>query len=257
MTSVACALKSAARAGLLAAAVITLTSCAGLSQVFKVLVGGESRTLRDRPPNESSAPSRPALLILAIDGMGRDLLYSMLAEGDLPELAALLGKDGAGLPSCVLRAGCLDHLPLHDRRRVGDDLHRRRAIGSRVHRKRVLRARDEAVRRADSRQRQCGRRRDIGLHRRVREQVAVRAHDLRDDAKARAGHSHLGLDEPVLSRSRSAAHDPHQRPRRGARRRFSKGTRRRTFRATCGRTSTRRTSKSFSIGSARSRPRTC
>jgi hypothetical protein len=102
----------ARRLGLLAATSLALTSCAGLSQVFKVLVGGESRTLRARAPNgPPGGPSRPALLILAIDGMGRDLLYSMVAEGDLPELAALLGKDTAGFSHAYFAPDVLTTVP--------------------------------------------------------------------------------------------------------------------------------------------------
>jgi hypothetical protein len=92
-----CRSRHAASLGLLVATSIALTSCAGFSQLVKVVFGGESRTLRDRAPSEApNARSRPALLIFAIYGMGRDFLYSMLAEGDLPELAALLGKGASG-----------------------------------------------------------------------------------------------------------------------------------------------------------------
>src|ERR1035438_4007932 len=58
---------------LLAAASLLLTSCAGVSQVVKVLFGGETRTLRERAPGEPHSPlRRPALLVLALDGMGGD-----------------------------------------------------------------------------------------------------------------------------------------------------------------------------------------
>lgn len=58
---------------------------------------GESRTLRERdeaaPPN---SPEKPGLLVLAIDGVGRDIVYAMLKQGEMPELAALLGRTDAG-----------------------------------------------------------------------------------------------------------------------------------------------------------------
>jgi hypothetical protein len=97
---------------LLAAASLLLTSCAGVSQVVKVLFGGETRTLRERAPGEPHSPlRRPALLVLALDGMGRDLLYAMLSEGDLPELAALLGKGPGGFPHAYFAPDVLTTVP--------------------------------------------------------------------------------------------------------------------------------------------------
>ncbi len=82
---------------LVLAAMVFLSACAAFSQLIRVVFQGEDRTLRTRasgaPPN---APSQHGLLVLAIDGMGRDLLYSMLTTGELPELAALLGKSTSG-----------------------------------------------------------------------------------------------------------------------------------------------------------------
>jgi len=51
------------------------------------------------------------LLVVAIDGMGRDLLYSMLHDGELPELAALLGKDASGFPHAYFAPDVLTTVP--------------------------------------------------------------------------------------------------------------------------------------------------
>ena len=42
----------------------------------------------DGPPND---PSKPGILLLALDGVDRKLLYQMLRAGELPALEALLG----------------------------------------------------------------------------------------------------------------------------------------------------------------------
>ncbi len=79
-----------------AAAGLALTACAAFSQVVKVVTEGDKRTLRALGSDTASnSPSRSTLLILAVDGIGRDLLYSMLTDEQLPELAALLGKGHA------------------------------------------------------------------------------------------------------------------------------------------------------------------
>jgi hypothetical protein len=68
--------------------------------------------LRTRAAGEPpSSPSLPGLLIVAIDGIDRDLLYSMLREGDLPELAALLGRQGAAFPHAYFAPNVLTTFP--------------------------------------------------------------------------------------------------------------------------------------------------
>lgn len=60
---------------------------------------GESRDLRDSdddPPRTALTERRPKLLVIAIDGIDRDLLYDMLRDGDLPGLARFLGRDASG-----------------------------------------------------------------------------------------------------------------------------------------------------------------
>ena len=79
-------------AGLVAGA--ALTGCAGW-QGIKLLVAGDNVELREPPEPDAANAARPDILLLALDGVGRDLLYDMLRDGELPELARLLGgSDG-------------------------------------------------------------------------------------------------------------------------------------------------------------------
>ncbi len=75
---------------LLAAIAITVF----VPNFFELLVAGDERDLRDQksPPPQRSEPT---VLVLALDGVDRALLYEMLRAGELPELAKLLGG-GAG-----------------------------------------------------------------------------------------------------------------------------------------------------------------
>jgi hypothetical protein len=61
------------------------------------MANGDTKDLRERAEQApaSSMARRPNLLVLAIDGVGRELLYGMLERGELPELAKLLAYQGA------------------------------------------------------------------------------------------------------------------------------------------------------------------
>ena len=97
---------------LLAAATCVVTACGPFSQLFKVVSEGDSRELRVRLAGQAAHSSAGApLLILALDGMGRDLLYSMLEHGDLPELGALLGREGAAFPHAYFVPNLTTTLP--------------------------------------------------------------------------------------------------------------------------------------------------
>lgn len=68
----------------------TLTGCKALS----LMTGGGDQTLRERPKDAPKAnPSNPPVLVLALDGVSRDLLYEMLRAGKLPRMTELLGGD--------------------------------------------------------------------------------------------------------------------------------------------------------------------
>lgn len=93
-----------------------LAACSLLSQskeVAELAVEGESRTLRDhRDPRGALAERRPDLLVIAIDGIDRDLLYRMLRAGELPNLARLLGgRRAGGFPHAHLDDRVLTTLP--------------------------------------------------------------------------------------------------------------------------------------------------
>lgn len=82
---------------LAAAALIALgVGCAPVAQTAKLL-GSDARQLRSPHPADAD-PKHPDLLVVALDGIDRGLLYPMLAAGELPELATLLGGSGAPFP---------------------------------------------------------------------------------------------------------------------------------------------------------------
>jgi hypothetical protein len=65
-----------------------------MEKAGEIIVNGQSIDLRERRAHaRPSAPETPPLLVLALDGVSRDLLYDMLRSGKLPNLAALLGGD--------------------------------------------------------------------------------------------------------------------------------------------------------------------
>ncbi len=81
-------------------------------RIFLLVAHGEARALRPDPGSERADPRRPKLLILALDGVDRSLLYSMLRSGELPELAGLLGGSaGARLPHACLDEQLVTVLP--------------------------------------------------------------------------------------------------------------------------------------------------
>jgi hypothetical protein len=109
--------KAARRIGLGLAAVGALAAAALLvrsPEVAELVVDGEVRELR--PDAEHALRPGPGdgtgLLVIALDGLGRDVLYDALRAGDLPELAALLGgQEGRDLPHAHLHPDLLAVLP--------------------------------------------------------------------------------------------------------------------------------------------------
>ena len=79
----------------LAQLVVTLTAVAACSpKAVKLVTGASDQKLRDRPADApKAAPESPPILVLALDGVSRDLLYQMLHDGELPHMAELLGGD--------------------------------------------------------------------------------------------------------------------------------------------------------------------
>ena len=81
-------------------------------QAAQFWVAGDQVELRETDPAARPAPrDRPQLLVLAIDGIDRALLYRMLRAGELPETARLLGGDGAGFPHAAFDDSLLATLP--------------------------------------------------------------------------------------------------------------------------------------------------
>lgn len=93
-------------------AFVGFTSCfwRQLQKGGEIVVNGEQLDLRTREPgSRPSAPETPPLLVLAMDGISRELLYDMLRGGHLPHLATLLG--GPKLEHAYLDDTLLSTLP--------------------------------------------------------------------------------------------------------------------------------------------------
>jgi hypothetical protein len=94
--------------------VLVLALCAGCAtyHTTKLLVTGDSRELRERPDGAPpNAPERPGILLLALDGVDRGLLYDMLRGGEMPAFARLLGGDGVGFPHAYFDESFVATLP--------------------------------------------------------------------------------------------------------------------------------------------------
>lgn len=76
----------------------------------ELLFAGDDRDLRAEP-EAPAAPDEPTLLVLAVDGVDRKLLYEMLRNGELPELAALLGGQGKSFSHAFFDETALAPLP--------------------------------------------------------------------------------------------------------------------------------------------------
>ncbi|MES1924939.1 alkaline phosphatase family protein [Salinisphaera sp. T31B1] len=86
-----------ARLWALSACMVTVLLAGCAWQAAQFWVAGDQVALRETDADERPAPRKaPQLLIVAIDGIDRHLLYDMLEAAELPEMAALLGgtQDG-------------------------------------------------------------------------------------------------------------------------------------------------------------------
>ncbi len=69
-----------------------LTGCA--VNAAKLVVSGDEHDLRSRPAGGKPSSQRAApMMVLALDGVSRDLLYDMIRAHQLPNFSALLGND--------------------------------------------------------------------------------------------------------------------------------------------------------------------
>jgi hypothetical protein len=73
---------------------VLAVGCGSTAKVAKLVVTGDDKTVRERPPNaRPNSPGSTPILFVAFDGVSRDQLYDLLRGGKLPNLAALLGGD--------------------------------------------------------------------------------------------------------------------------------------------------------------------
>jgi hypothetical protein len=78
----------------IAALLALAAGCGTTTKVAKLVVTGDDKTVRERPPNaRPNSPGSTQILLVAFDGVSRDLLYDLLRGGKLPNLSALLGGD--------------------------------------------------------------------------------------------------------------------------------------------------------------------
>jgi predicted AlkP superfamily pyrophosphatase or phosphodiesterase len=93
------------------AAAFATTGC--LAQEAKLLFGGDSRELRKRPEGTArSSPDHAPILVIALDGVDRDLLYDALRNGEMPALADLLGGgQGRAFPHAYFDESLISTLP--------------------------------------------------------------------------------------------------------------------------------------------------
>jgi hypothetical protein len=90
---------------------LALALALGGCGAMQLMADGDARDLR-RGLEPATPTGAPTVLIIALDGVGRGLLYGMLARGELPELAGLLGGSGeGGLPHAHLDDTVLSVLP--------------------------------------------------------------------------------------------------------------------------------------------------
>src|SRR4051812_4500390 len=72
--------------------VAALTGCS--ANAAKLVAGGSDQKLRERPDGApKTSPQPPPIVVLALDGVSRDLIYDMIRHGQLPRIAELLGGD--------------------------------------------------------------------------------------------------------------------------------------------------------------------
>lgn len=94
---------------------LSLLCCGCLAPVesVKLIAAGDVRELRERPDGEpANDPTKPGILLIALDGVDRELLYPMLRAGDLPALEALLGgRRGQRFPHAYFDDAYLSTLP--------------------------------------------------------------------------------------------------------------------------------------------------
>src|SRR5947208_10451024 len=72
---------------------LLIAGCTASRGAELVMSGGVHRLRPHAARAQPNSPDHPPVLVLALDGVSRDLLYDMLRAGELPNLAELLGGD--------------------------------------------------------------------------------------------------------------------------------------------------------------------
>lgn len=78
--------------------VVTAAGWVFFPEFFRLATTGDERKLKPDGATTPSAPSEPSLLLLALDGVDRQLLYDMLRKEELPVLASLISARGKEFP---------------------------------------------------------------------------------------------------------------------------------------------------------------
>ena len=92
------------------ASAVVVGGCHAGTQVATLVIDGDTITMRDRAAGAAqSSPASTQVMIVALDGVSRDLLYDLLRGGKLPHLAELIG--GADLAHADLDDRLLSNLP--------------------------------------------------------------------------------------------------------------------------------------------------
>ncbi len=87
-------------------------ACTATMKTAELVVSDKERTLREREEGEPpSAPGKPPILFLPLDGVDRALLYDMLRKGELPKVAELLSAEGTEFPHADFNETLLSTLP--------------------------------------------------------------------------------------------------------------------------------------------------
>jgi len=96
----------------LCCALTALLSACSIGKSLKLLAGGDTRELRDRPEDAPArSPRRPGLLVLALDGVGQNQLYDMLEHGELPQFSRLISGEKGRFPHAYFDKSFLATLP--------------------------------------------------------------------------------------------------------------------------------------------------
>jgi hypothetical protein len=87
-------------------------ACTTTMKTAELVLTDTERSLREREEGEpQSAPGKPTILFLAMDGVDRALLYDMLHKGELPKLADLLFAEGSEFPHTHFDETLLSTMP--------------------------------------------------------------------------------------------------------------------------------------------------